>query len=99
MSEPATEADAPSSADRYSHLAFQLFAGLAARAYADVGAAERKRPDPKALAAFSFRLAEAFLEAEKHTERAKASAAVAAKASVRMKDVDLSALFQSIGKP
>lgn len=95
MSEPAPGA-AASFEERYSQLAFQLFAGLAARAYADVGVAERKRPDPGQLAAFSFKLADAFLEAEKQTDRAKASAAVAAKAGVQMKDVDLTSLFESI---
>lgn len=94
---PAT-AQAPAR-DMYTEVAFEVFVGMAARIYSAPAAAGQSKPDPKALALLSFRLAEAFLAAEKETPRAKAAAEVANKAKVKLDEVDLSGVFQSTAKP
>ncbi len=85
--------------DPYRELALQIYVGLAARVYGSPAAPDQKRPDPKLLAAMSFKMAEAFEAAEKETDRAKATAEAKAKATVRLDDVDLSSVFQSTLKP
>jgi hypothetical protein len=82
--------------DAYTELAEKIFVGLAARIYS---APSEKKPDPKALAAYSFRLAEAFEQAAKETDRAKAASDIANKAAVRLDEVDLTSVFQSAAKP
>ena len=57
-----------------------------------------EKPDPKALAAFSFRLAEAFEAATQDTERVKAQRAAATKAAVKLDEVDLSNVIRGTGK-
>jgi len=85
--------------DAFGELALKIYIGLAAQVYGDVGiASERKRPDPKALAAFSFRLADAFEQAERETDRAKAAAAVQAKSKVNLDDIDMSGIFKNLTK-
>jgi hypothetical protein len=81
--------------DPFLDLAERVFIGLASRVYSSTA---EKKPDPKALAAFSFRLAEAFEAATKETTRAKAAADVATKAAVRLDEVDLSSVFESTKK-
>jgi hypothetical protein len=80
----------------YIELAEKIFIGLAQRIYS--GTAEKK-PDPKALAAYSFRLADAFEQASKETDRAKAATEIANKAAVTLDQVDLTSVFQSTAKP
>jgi len=96
MSAPEKQALAGAARDPYIELAEKIFVGLAARIYS---APSEKKPDPKALAAYSFRLAEAFEQASKETDRARAASDVANKAAVRLDEVDLTSVFQSTAKP
>jgi hypothetical protein len=96
MSASEKQASAAAARDPYIELAEKIFVGLAARIYS---APSEKKPDPKALAAYSFRLAEAFEQASKETDRARAATDVANKAAVRLDEVDLSSVFQSTTKP
>ena len=84
--------------DMYTEVAFEVFVGMASRIYSAPTPAGGTKPDPKALALLAFRLAEAFLAAEKETPRAKAAAEKASKARVKLDEVDLSGVFQSVGK-
>lgn len=94
---PAKGASAP--ADPYYQLAEKIFVGLAARVYGTLAGTDQRKPDPKALATFSFRLAEAFEAAYKETDRMKAALDAANKAAVKLDEVDLSGVFQSVKKP
>jgi hypothetical protein len=78
----------------FREIALQIFVNLAARIYSLPAAPDAKRPDPKVLAAMSFKMAEAFEAAEKETDRAKAVAEAKAKAAVKLDEVDLSSMFQ-----
>jgi hypothetical protein len=79
--------------DPYVDLAERIFVQLSARVYGTLAGSEQKKPDPKALAAFSFRLAEAFEQATRETDRVKAQLQAANKAAVKLDDVDLSDVF------
>jgi hypothetical protein len=96
MSAPEKPGAARPQRDPYVELAEKIFVGLAARIYS--GPAEKK-PDPKALAAYSFKLADAFEQATKETDRAKAANEIASKAAVKLDEVDLTSVFQSTAKP
>jgi hypothetical protein len=96
MSAPEKQAAARPGKDAYVELAEKIFVGLAARIYS---APSEKKPDPKALAAYSFKLAEAFEQASKETDRARAAIDIANKAAVRLDEVDLTSVFQSSKKP
>ena len=85
--------------DVYNELAFEVFVGMASRIYSAPSVAGQSKPDPKALALMSFKLAEAFLAAEKETPRAKAAAEVLSKSKVNLNEVDLSSVFKSTAKP
>ena len=85
--------------DVYTELAFEVFVGMASRIYSAPSVAGQSKPDPKALALMSFKLAEAFLAAEKETPRAKAAAEVLSKSKVNLNEVDLSSVFKSTTKP
>jgi hypothetical protein len=107
MSAPASSKDAPaktsaakdtSSKDPYIDLAERIFVQLSSRVYGTLAGSEVKKPDPKALAAFSFRLAEAFEQAMQETDRMKAKVEAANKAAVKLDEVDLSHVFQSAAK-
>jgi hypothetical protein len=103
MSAPApSNAPAKSSADpqkAYIELAEKIFIQLSTRVYGTLaGSAEQKKPDPKALAAFSFKLADAFEQATKETDRMKAAIEAANKAAVKLDEVDLSSVFQATKK-
>jgi hypothetical protein len=101
MSAPdkAAPAGAAPKHDPFRELALQIYVGLAARVYGSPPGADGKRPDPKAVAAMSFKLAEAFEAAEGETDRAKAIAEAKAKATVKLDEVDLTSVFQSTKKP
>jgi hypothetical protein len=103
MSAPVKEAPAKgaaaAAADAYYQLAEKIFVGLAARVYGTLAGTDQRKPDPKALAAYSFKLAEAFEQAYRETDRKKAELEVANKAAVKLDDVDLSSVFQSATKP
>jgi hypothetical protein len=96
MSAPEKPAAPRAAKDPYIELAEKIFVGLATRIYS---APSEKKPDPKALAAYSFRLAEAFEQASKETDRARAAIDIANKAAVRLDEVDLTSVFQSAAKP
>jgi hypothetical protein len=96
MSAPAEKAPAKPSANpnqAYIELAERIYVQLASRVYGTLSAAEVKKPDPKALASFSFKLAEAFEAATRETDRIKASIEAANKAAVKLDEVDLSSVF------
>jgi len=100
MSAPAA-GNAPAKADpqkAYIELAERIFVQLSSRVYGTLAGSEAKKPDPKALAAFSFKLADAFEQATRETDRMKASIEAANKAAVKLDDVDLSHVFQSTKK-
>ena len=83
----------------YIDLAERIFVQLSSRVYGTLaGSPDQKKPDPKALAAFSFKLADAFEQATKETDRMKASIEAANKAAVKLDEVDLSSVFQSTKK-
>jgi hypothetical protein len=94
MDKPASEAKAGN--DPFVELASRIFIALAGHAYGTPG--EHKKPDPKILAAFSFKLADAFEQASKQTDRAKAAIEAANKAAVKLDEVDLSGVFGSSPK-
>ena len=95
MSAPAPkEAPAQTSAkDPYVDLAERIFVQLSSRVYGTLASSEAKKPDPKALAAFSFKLADAFEQATRETDRMKAKIEAANKAAVKLDEVDLSHVF------
>jgi hypothetical protein len=101
MSAPAPSKDAKASAqqsqqDRWIDLAERIYVQLSSRVYGTLAGPDQKKPDPKALAAFCFRLAEAFEQATKETGRMKAAIEAANKAAVKLDEVDLSGVFQNI---
>jgi hypothetical protein len=90
-------APAPAQKDSYVDLAERIFIALSSRVYGTLAGSDQKKPDPKALAAFSFKLAEAFEQATRETERMKATIEAANKAAVKLDDVDLSSVFAQSG--
>jgi hypothetical protein len=92
MSAPTKEKES------YIDLAERIFVQLSSRVYGTLAGPEQKKPDPKALAAFSFRLAEAFEQATRETDRMKATIEAANKAAVKLDDVDLSGVFQDTAR-
>ena len=75
-------------------LARAIFIGMAQRIYSAPSTPEQKKPDPKALAALCFRLAEAFDAASRETPKVKAALEAASKAAVKLDEVDLTHVFQ-----
>jgi len=105
MSAPSKDAPAKASAakemtvkDPYIDLAERIFVQLSSRVYGTLAGSEAKKPDPKALAAFSFKLADAFEQATRETDRMKAKLEAASKAAVKLDEVDLSHVFESTAK-
>ena len=92
MSAPAKDSKAPP-ADLVAELAEKIYIQLAARVYGNLAGGDVKKPDPKALAAYSYKLAEAFEQASKETDRAKARIEAENKAKVKLDEVDLSSVF------
>ena len=95
MSTPSKEAPQSVHADPMAELAEKIFVALAGRVYGNLAGGDVKKPDPKALAAYSYKLAEAFEQASKETDRAKAFHEAADKAKVKLDEVDLSSVFAS----
>ncbi len=87
---PAAASAAPDPLAAYTALAEKLFVGLAARVYSSPA---EKKPDPKVLAAMCFKMADAFEQAAKETDRAKAIIEARNKAAVKLDEVDLSGVF------
>jgi len=100
---PSKEAPAKTSASHdtqkaYVELAQRIFVQLSSRVYGTLAGSDQKKPDPKALAAFSFKLADAFEQATRETDRMKASIEAANKAAVKLDEVDLSSVFSASKK-
>ena len=95
MNAPAPKEAAPQASvkDPYVELAERIFVQLSSRVYGTLASSEAKKPDPKALAAFSFKLADAFEQATRETDRMKAKIEAANKAAVKLDEVDLSHVF------
>ena len=97
---PAKAAPGAPAKDPFVDLAERLYVALAGRVYsAPAAAPDQKKPDPKALAAFAFRLSEAFEQAFKETPREKARIEALNKASVKLDEVDISAVFAATTPP
>ena len=97
-SKPAAGHAAPAK-DPYVDLAERIFVNLAARVYGTLSGTEQKKPDPKALATFCFKLADAFEQATNETPRKVAEIEARNKASVKLDDVDVSSFFNKPGAP
>ena len=95
MSEAPAKAAAVPPKDAYVELAERIFVALAARVYGTLAGTEQRKPDPKALAAFSFKLADAFEEATNETPRKKAEIEARRKAAVKLDEVDLSGVLKA----
>ena len=89
-SKPAAAAPAK---DPYVELAERIFVNLSARVYGTLAGGDNKKPDPKALAAFSFKLADAFEQATNETPRKVAEIEARNKASVKLDEVDVSSFI------
>ncbi len=103
MSAPAPSKEAPAKASNdpqkaYIDLAERIFVQLSSRVYGTLASSEAKKPDPKALAVFSFKLADAFEQATRETDRMKAQIEAQNKAAVKLDEVDLSSVFSASKK-
>ena len=98
MSAPAPAKSPADPQKAYIELAEKIFIQLSSRVYGTLAGGDNKKPDPKALAAFSFKLADAFEQATKETDRMKASIEAANKAAVKLDEVDLSSVFSATKK-
>ena len=96
MSSPDASAKAPAAPakDAYVELAERIFVSLAARVYGTLAGSDQRKPDPKALAAFCFKLADAFEQATSETPRRQAELEAKKKAAVKIDDVDLSGVLE-----
>jgi hypothetical protein len=81
--------------DPYVDLAERIFVNLSARVYGTLAGGDMKKPDPKALAAFSFKLADAFEAATKETPREMAKIEAANKAAVKLDSIDVSSFIST----
>jgi len=93
------EAQAGAVREAYIDLAERIYVNLAARVYGTLSGTEQKKPDPKALAAFCFKLADAFEQATRETDRMKSRIEAENKAKVSLADVDLSSVIAGSAKP
>lgn len=93
---PAKASGAPvaPAKDPYVELAERIYVNLSARVYGTLSGSDQKKPDPKALAAFCFKLAEAFEQATDETPRKVAEIAARNKASVKLDEVDVSSFIK-----
>ena len=87
---PAAAGPAPAQ-DPVKDLALRIYIELAGRAYAD--GAQDKKPDPKALANLSFRLAEAFLQVHRDANAAMVEDA-RKRDSFSFDDVDMGSMMK-----
>jgi hypothetical protein len=96
MSAPTKDAPAVKNAaraDPLAELAEKIYIQLAARVYGNLAGGDVKKPDPKALAAYAYKIAEGFDQASRETVNAKAAIEAENKAKVRLDEVDLSSVF------
>jgi len=95
-SKPAAPAKGAAPAkDPYVEFAERIYVQLASRVYGTLAGGDAKKPDPKALAAFCFKLVDAFEAASNETPRRLAEIEARNKASVKLDDVDLSSVFKA----
>src|SRR5436190_18614931 len=85
--------------DPYVDLAERIYVNLSARVYGTLSGTEQKKPDPKALAAFCFKLVDAFEQASNETPRRLAEIEAKNKASVKLDEIDMSSMFKATPKP
>ena len=95
---PAKAGAAPAK-DPYVDFAERIYIQLASRVYGTLASSEAKKPDPKALAAFCFKLVDAFEQASNETPRRLAEIEARNKASVKLDDIDMSAMFKPGATP
>jgi len=98
MNAPTKEAPKATHGDPLFELAEKIYVALAARVYGNLAGGDVKKPDPKALAAYAFKLAAAFDAASSETDTAKASIEAANKAKVKLDEVDLTSVFAATKK-
>jgi len=87
------EAQAGAVREAYIDLAERIYVNLAARVYGTLSGSDQKKPDPKALAAFCFKLADAFEQATRETDRMKSRIEAENKAAVKLDQVDVSSFI------
>ena len=87
------EAQAGAAREAYIDLAERIYINLSARVYGTLSGTEQKKPDPKALAAFCFKLADAFEQATRETDRMKSKIEAENKAAVKLDQVDVSSFI------
>ncbi len=92
-------AKAGAAKDPYVDFAERIYIQLASRVYGTLASSEAKKPDPKALAAFCFKLVDAFEQASNETPRRLAEIEARNKAAVKLDEVDLSAMFKPGATP
>src|SRR3954466_6362851 len=80
--------------EAYVELAARIYVNLSARGYGQRPASDQKKPDPKALAAFCFKLADAFEQATNETPRKMAENLARDKAAVKLDEVDVSSFIK-----
>lgn len=96
MSAPAegpAKAGAVKPKDPYVEMAERIYIQLASRVFGTLAGGDQKKPDPKALAAFCFKLVDAFEAASNETPRRLAEIEAKNKASVKLDQVDISSMF------
>src|SRR5881394_1307194 len=102
MSTPSKEQKEPqagASREAYVDLAERIYVNLAPRVYGTLSGSDQKKPDPKALAAFCFKLADAFEQASNETPRRLAEIEARNKAAVKLDEIDMSSMFKPTAKP
>ena len=85
--------------DPYVEFAERIYVNLAARVYGTLAGGDAKKPDPKALAAFCFKLVDAFEQASNETPRRRAEIEAKLKAGVKLDEIDMSSMFKPTAKP
>jgi hypothetical protein len=85
--------------DPYVEFAERIYVNLAARVYGTLAGGDAKKPDPKALALFCFKLVDAFEAATIETPRKRAEYEAKLKAGVKLDEIDMSAMFGPTTKP
>ena len=85
--------------DPYVELAERIYVNLTARVYGTLSGGDAKKPDPKALALFCFKLVDAFEQATIETPRKRAEYEAKLKAGVKLDEIDMSAMFKPTAKP
>jgi len=96
---PKTAAGHAPAKDPYVELAERIYVNLAARVYGTLASGDAKKPDPKALALFCFKLVDAFEQATIETPRKRAEYEAKLKAGVKLDEIDMSAMFKPTTKP